>query len=167
MCVSCQIINTYNCKEKKSTSRSSRSDRNAYRKKILDYIEPYFAEREFVGLSEELRGHTAATIKMDVVPWIKDYAVDINEAYSELTLEENKNTISGDESRILQSYKEIFDSSGSENKLDSKQCNPLIGKKHATEKKSIGKKNFVQRRSRHGKDDGWKENWVGLGHRNF
>ena len=42
---------------------------------------------ELLNLAKDLRPHTAKRMKMEPAPWIKDYVVDMEELYTELTLE--------------------------------------------------------------------------------
>ena len=47
-------------------------------------------------------------MKIEVAPWIRDYVVDMEELYSELTLEKIKNKPYGPVGRILDHYREMF-----------------------------------------------------------
>ena len=48
-------------------------------------------------------------MKMEPVPWIKDYEVDMDELYCELTLEKLENELSGVKGQQLKGYQELFD----------------------------------------------------------
>ena len=66
-------------------------------------------EEELELLAEELRLYTEEAMKMEPAPWIKDYEVDMDELYCELTLEKLENKLSGVEGQPLTDYKELFD----------------------------------------------------------
>ena len=65
-------------------------------------------EEELELLAEELRPYTEEAMKMEPAPWIKDYAVDMDELYCELTLEKLENKLSGIKGQPLANYKELF-----------------------------------------------------------
>ena len=65
-------------------------------------------EEEFLTLAEELRPHTEKAMKIEPAPWIKDYLVDMDDLYSELTLEKMDNKPYGEIRRKLDNYKELF-----------------------------------------------------------
>ena len=68
-------------------------------------------EEEFLTLAEEIRPFTKDAMKIEVAPWIKDYVVDMDDLYTELSLEEVQNKPTGDEAQILASYKDVFEAS--------------------------------------------------------
>ena len=47
-------------------------------------------------------------MKIEVAPWIRDYVVDMEELYSELTLEKIQNKAYGPDGRVLGHYREMF-----------------------------------------------------------
>ena len=48
-------------------------------------------------------------MKIEVAPWIRDYVVDMDDLYTELTLEKLKNKPTGREAKTVKDYKELFD----------------------------------------------------------
>ena len=48
-------------------------------------------------------------MKMEPTPWIKDYEVEMDKLYCELTLEKLENDVSEVKRRPLANYKELFD----------------------------------------------------------
>ena len=56
----------------------------------------------------DLRPHTARTMKMEPAPWIRDYVVDMEELYTELTLEKINKKLLWEERVKLENYKELF-----------------------------------------------------------
>ena len=63
---------------------------------------------EFEALSENLKPYTEQAMKIEVAPWIKDYVVDMDDLYTELSLEEIKNKPSGTKTQKIDHYKEMF-----------------------------------------------------------
>ena len=59
-------------------------------------------------LVEDLRPYTEQSMKMEVAPWIRDYVVDMEQLYTELTLEKIDDKVYGKESKKLENYAEIF-----------------------------------------------------------
>ena len=77
-------------------------------------------EEEFRTLAEDLRPHMEQAMKIEVAPWIREYVTDMDNLYSELTLEKLDNKPSGNESKKLDTYKELFmDPSTSESQSDA------------------------------------------------
>ena len=58
--------------------------------------------------AEEIRAYTKQAMKIEVAPWIRDYVVDMEELYSELTLEKIQNKAYGPDGRVLGHYREMF-----------------------------------------------------------
>ena len=48
-------------------------------------------------------------MKIEVAPWIRDYVVDMDDLYTDLTLEKVKNKPIGIVTQTIQNYKELFD----------------------------------------------------------
>ena len=65
-------------------------------------------QEEFLTLAEELRPYTEQAMKIEPVAWIKDYLVDMEELYTELTLEKINNKPFGQKRKKLENYKELF-----------------------------------------------------------
>ena len=65
-------------------------------------------EEEFLTLADELRPYTEKAMKIEPAPWIKDYLVDMDDLYSELTLEKIDNKPHRQVRRKLENYKELF-----------------------------------------------------------
>ena len=66
------------------------------------------SEEELLNLAEDLRPHTAQSMKMEPAPWIKEYMVDMEELYTELTLEKIDQKLVMEERRKLENYKDLF-----------------------------------------------------------
>ena len=47
-------------------------------------------------------------MKIEPFPWLRDYLVDMNKLYTELTLEKIKNTILGEKFKHIENYEQIF-----------------------------------------------------------
>ena len=65
-------------------------------------------EEEFLTLADELRPYTEKAMKIEPAPWIKDYMVDMDYLYTELTLEKIDNEPHQQLRRKLENYKELF-----------------------------------------------------------
>ena len=63
---------------------------------------------DLVELAEDLRPHTAQSMKMEPAPWIRDYVVDMEELYTELRLEKIDKKLFREERMELESYKVLF-----------------------------------------------------------
>ena len=66
-------------------------------------------EEELETLAEKLRPHIEEAMKMELAPWIKDYEVEMDKLYCELTLEQLEKQLSGVKGQRLTDYKELFD----------------------------------------------------------
>ena len=66
-------------------------------------------EEEFLTLADELRPYTEKAMKLEPAPWIKDYMVDMDELYTELTLEKIDNKPHRQVRRKIENYKELFE----------------------------------------------------------
>ena len=78
-------------------------DLNIYFKKYLT------ASEDLESFAEELRPHTERAMKIEVAPWIKDYEIDMDKLYTELTLEKVENEAYGLAGQKIESYKCLFD----------------------------------------------------------
>ena len=65
-------------------------------------------EKDLTLFAEEIRVYTKQAMKIEVAPWIRDYVVDMEELYSELTLEKIQNKAYGPDGRVLGHYREMF-----------------------------------------------------------
>ena len=63
---------------------------------------------DLVGLVEVLCPHTARSMKMEPAPWIRDYVVDMEELYTELTLEKIDGKLFYVIRRKVDNYGELF-----------------------------------------------------------
>ena len=59
-------------------------------------------------LAEQVRPHMVQTMKMEPAPWIRDYLVDMEQLYTELTLEKINDNLFDQERIKLESYRELF-----------------------------------------------------------
>ena len=62
-----------------------------------------------MALAERIRPFTEQAMKIEVAPWIQDYVVDMEELYTELTLEKVHCRLQGEETDIVDDYRELFD----------------------------------------------------------
>ena len=63
---------------------------------------------DLVELAEDLRPYMARSMKMEPAPWIRDYVVDMDELYTELTLEKINNELFIEIRRKVDNYGELF-----------------------------------------------------------
>ena len=61
-----------------------------------------------LNLAEDLRPHTAKRMKMEPVPWIEDRVVDMEELYTELSVEKIDEKLFRVKRTKLENYKELF-----------------------------------------------------------
>ena len=66
---------------------------------------------ELQTIADNLRPYTADAMKIEVAPWIKDYVVDMNDLYTELSLEKIHNRPAWQEVETLSHYSELFEKS--------------------------------------------------------
>ena len=59
-------------------------------------------------LADNIRPYVAKSMKMEPAPWIRDYVVDMEELYTELTLQKIDKKLFRDERRQLENYKVLF-----------------------------------------------------------
>ena len=59
-------------------------------------------------MDEDLREYTADAMKIEAAPWIRDYVVDMEELYTELSLEKIHNKPIGEEFKTLNHYTDLF-----------------------------------------------------------
>ena len=69
-------------------------------------------EEEFLTLAEDLQPYTEEAMKIEVAPWIKEYVTDVDDLYSELTLEKLENKPFEYQRQTLDTYKELFTDQG-------------------------------------------------------
>ena len=65
-------------------------------------------EEVLLHLADQLRPHMEQAMKMEVAPWIRDYVVNMEDLYSDLTLERIVNTSAFQKPLELRHYMEIF-----------------------------------------------------------
>ena len=77
---------------------------------VLSIFPFYFAVTisDLVHLAEDLRPHTIQTMKMEPAPWIRDYVKNMDDLYTELTLEKIDHKLFEEERVKLENYKELF-----------------------------------------------------------
>ena len=71
---------------------------------LITNIHKLIVEKEFVAQVDHLRPWTEKAMKIEVAPWIREYVVDMNELYTELTLEKAEYTLDGEQCQVLESY---------------------------------------------------------------
>ena len=70
-------------------------------------------------LEEHLRPWTEKAMKIEVAPWIREYVVDMDELYTELTLERAEYRIHGEQCKVLENYIEAFEISEPEEDISN------------------------------------------------
>ena len=68
----------------------------------------YPVEEEFLSVAEELKPFAEQRMNLEPFSWLKDYSIDMDELYTELTLERLNNTKFGERGKILQNYTDMF-----------------------------------------------------------
>ena len=63
---------------------------------------------ELISLAEQLLPYTKQAMKIEVAPWITDYVVDMEELYTELTLEKIHNRVTGEDVKTLGHYRKLL-----------------------------------------------------------
>ena len=66
---------------------------------------------ELQAIADQLRPYTAEAMKIEVAPWIRDYVVDVDDLYAELSLEKIHNKPFGTVDEKLKHYRELFENS--------------------------------------------------------
>ena len=61
-----------------------------------------------MAFAEKIRPFTEQAMKIEVAPWIRDYVVDMDELYTELSLEKIHNKLQGEKTSVVKDYKELF-----------------------------------------------------------
>ena len=87
---------------------------------------------ELQTIADNLRPHTADAMKIEVAPWIKDYVVDMNDLYTDLSLEKIHNKPTGEDCKRLNHYTELFERM---QRCNSQLCEPPA-KRHRTDQTS-------------------------------
>ena len=82
------------------------------KKKSSLYFSFIFPEAEFLVIAKKLKPHVERRMKIEQFPWLRDYLVDMNKLYTELTLEKIENELLGERKVTLQGYEEMFNSKG-------------------------------------------------------
>ena len=62
-----------------------------------------------INLAEEVRPYMAQMMKMEPAPWIRDHVVDMEELYTELTVEKINDNLFEQERIKLENYNELFE----------------------------------------------------------
>ena len=62
-----------------------------------------------LALAEELKADVQDKMKIEMAPWLKGYAADMDELYTELTLEKIDNKSFGPENKMFTEYKFLFE----------------------------------------------------------
>ena len=84
-------------------------------------------------MAERLKPFAEQKMKIEPFPWFEGYLVNMDELYTELTLEKVEMKLLGEERRRLGGYQEMFDCNKS-NPNDKKvlmKSDPGIGKPHS------------------------------------
>ena len=93
-------------------------------------------EAEFLTIAEKLKPHVERRMKMEPFPWLRDYYVDMNKLYTELTLEKIENELLIVRRGRLKDYKGMFGSYGRDKILI--KADPGMGENHPREESGVG-----------------------------
>ena len=74
------------------------------------------AEEEFLSIAEKLKPFTEEKMKIEPFPWYEGYLINMDEMYTELTLEKVERQLLGEETWSLQTYEDMFNCNKSEHK---------------------------------------------------
>ena len=87
-------------------------------------------EEEFLSIAEKFKPFTEEKMKIEPFPWFEGYLINMDELYTELTLEKVEMKLLGEERRRLGGYQEIFDcnQSNPNNKKVLMKADPGMGK---------------------------------------
>ena len=90
----------------------------------------HIAEAEFLSIAEKLKPFTEEKMKIQPFPWFEGYLIDMDELYSELTLEKVERKLLRDKRIKLRGYKEMFNCHDSEHKNRKvlMKADPRMGK---------------------------------------
>ena len=66
-------------------------------------------EKEMLALVDELKPDIQERMKIEMAPWVKGYTVDMDELYTELTLEKIDNKPSGPQKTKFTAFKLLFE----------------------------------------------------------
>ena len=83
---------------------------------------------DFLNFARIIRPHTADAMKIEVAPWIRDYVADMDELYTKLILEKNKNRHLSEEIIVLKNYVDLFNSSEKERVREVRHSAPKVRK---------------------------------------
>ena len=73
-------------------------------------------EEEFLSIAEKLKPFTEEKMKIEPFPWFEGYLINMDELYTELTLEKVEKKLLGEERKKLRRYDEMFNCNKSEHK---------------------------------------------------
>ena len=93
-------------------------------------------EEEFLSIAEKLKPFTAEKMKMEPFPWIEGYLINMDELYTELTLEKVEKKLLWEDRTKLRRYNEMFHS----NKCKYKNRKVLIKAGPGMGKTTLGRK---------------------------
>ena len=79
-------------------------------------------------MAENARPHVKQVMKIDVAPWMRGYNVEMEELYTELSLEQIENKALGRESKRIRSYKMLFDDKGDHRGVKNIPAKKILGK---------------------------------------
>ena len=81
-------------------------------------------------MAEDVRPFVKQAMQIEVAPWMEGYNVQMEELYTELSLEKTDNKALGPKSQKVDNYITLF---------DEKECKPHQAAKHTQAKKILGK----------------------------
>ena len=100
-------------------------------------------EEELEGLSDKMKPHTEDAMRMGRAPWLPEDLVDMDELYTELTVEEHSGTAKGLVRKKITDYRQMFDNEGSDSEYLSGSKDGILHEKQAHGKKCKKKRKKV------------------------
>ena len=75
---------------------------------ILQHFSYVVLEEDFEDITEGVKKYAEESMKIEMVPWVRNYAVKMGELYTELTVEKIEDKPTGPESEVISDYRELF-----------------------------------------------------------
>ena len=75
---------------------------------MVVYFTFCIAEEEFFSIAQRLKPFTKERMKIEPFPWSEGFHINMDELYTEQTLEKIERKLCGEETWTLQTYKDMF-----------------------------------------------------------
>ena len=89
---------------------------------------------------EEMKEYTEETMKIEMVPWVESHTVDMDELYTELTLEQIENKPTGQIPVKLDNYAQLFTTQEATDQQENPSPKPIPDTARPKTKQKKGKK---------------------------